>query len=282
MPQKQGDLKLILTLPLRVSNGGLFVSRGEGAHPERVISSFELIFVHHGVLKLFEASRQFTVEAGETLLLWPGRRHGGIGPYPEDLSFYWLHFVLESYSEAKQLHTKPMELDLPQYQRVARPDHLTNLFRRFLDDQEMHKSESSTADLLALLMLCEVVASQTDEGSRVGAAAQLASRAYTVIRTEFHKTLSTDHLAKKLHSNPDYLGRVFRKHYGMTLTEALHQRRLKHARKLLLDTDRNIDRVASECGFNDTGYFRRIFRRSEGMTPYAFRKLYSRMHINTE
>ena len=125
------SLQLPLSLPLEASNGGFFVSRGRGRHQDRVLGSFELIFVSSGVLGLQEAGRHFSVQAGETLLLWPGRPHGGTAPYPANLSFYWLHFYLEPLTP----HVSG-EMRVPQHTRVSRPDHLTNLFRRFLDDQE--------------------------------------------------------------------------------------------------------------------------------------------------
>src|SRR5687768_3298314 len=81
----------LLTMP-RAQNGGQFVSRGIGTHPRRVIDSHELIFVTGGSLRLEEDGRQFTLSAGETLLLWPGRRHAGIVPYDPDTEFYWVHF----------------------------------------------------------------------------------------------------------------------------------------------------------------------------------------------
>lgn len=278
-------LELPLALPLRASNGGLFVSRGEGQHPARVLGSHELIFVHSGVLRLAEEDTSFTVRAGEALLLWPGRAHRGLETYPGDLSFYWLHFVLLP-SSPMSTGASTSVLGVPQHSRVNRPDHLTSLFRRFLGDQETLHSASPTADLLVLLMLCEIIEAYTAENvtehAPENAAARLAGRAHTLIRTQFHTPLSTARLAHKLHSNPDYLGRVFHRHYGCTLTEALHQRRLKHARKLLLESDRTVDTIALESGFSDTGYFRRLFKRSEGLTPYAFRKLYSKVHINTE
>lgn len=278
------DLLLVpLALPLRASNGGFFVSRGEGKHPARVINSFELIFVHSGVLRLQEDETHFTVRAGETLLLWPGRTHRGLETYPGNLSFYWLHFSL-TLEGSRPIGVN--ELDVPQLNRVNRPDHLTSLFRRFLDDQETLRLESPSADLLVLLILFEVSGSYTSESptqsAPENAASRLADRAHALIHTQFHTPLSTRRLAHKLYSNPDYLGRVFRRHYGSTLTEALHKRRLKHARKLLLESDRTVDTVALDCGFSDTGYFRRVFKRSEGLTPYAFRKLYSKVHINTE
>ena len=271
-------LQLSLSLPLEASNGGLFLSRGEGRHPERVISTFELIFVSSGVLGVQEAGQHFTVRAGETLLLWPGRPHGGTASYPANLSFYWLHFYLQ---QPRSPHPVG-EVRVPQHTKVNRPDHLTNLFRRFLDDQETSSARSPAANLLVMLMLYEVIGPYTPQLASAGAAAALAGRADTLIRTQFHKPLTTSSLARRLHCNPDYLGRVFRQLYGLTLTEAVHQRRLKHARKLLLEDNLKTDAVAAACGFSDAGYFRRVFKRAEGMTPYAFRKLYSKMHVNTE
>ena len=281
------DICLTVSVPLelRASNGGLFVSRGQGRHPDRVIGSFELIFVSEGVLELREenpsGARDFTVRAGEALVLWPGRRHYGLTPYPADLSYYWLHFHLSGENVGRNAQEQLQErLNVPQHTRVGRPDHLTSLFRRFLDDQET-VSVHPAASLLVLLMLHEVAGSYTPPVAS-DAAALLAGRAHTLIRTHFHEPLSTSQLAKQLRCNPDYLGRVFHARYGLTLTEAVQGRRIKHACKLLLGGERTARQVAADCGFRDVGYFRRIFKRAEGMTPYTFRKLYSKMHVNSE
>ena len=277
-------------LELRASNGGLFVSRGQGRHPDRVIGSFELVFVSEGVLELREedpalGAQDFTVRAGEALVLWPGRRHYGLTPYPADLSYYWLHFYLSGENSGRDARERLQEhLNVPQHTRVGRPDHLTSLFRRFLDDQEtapVQPVQNPAASLLVLLMLHEVAGAYTPPASS-DAAALLAGRAHTLIRTHFHEPLSTSRLARQLHCNPDYLGRVFHARYGLTLTEAVQERRIKHARKLLLGGEHTARQVAADCGFRDVGYFRRIFKRAEGMTPYTFRKLYSKMHVNSE
>ena len=292
MNSTNAGLQLSLSLPLEASNGGFFVSRGKGRHQDRTLASFELIFVSSGVLELQEAGKHFSVNAGETLLLWPGRPHGGRAAYPANLSFYWLHFHLNPQHLTPQTPThlpilqksapQPPTWQIPQHVRVSRPDHLTNLFRRFLDDQETVTEGSPAANLLVLLMLYEVMGPYMPQRASERAATVLAGRADTLIRTQFHEPLSTSQLARQLHCNPDYLGRVFRQLYGLTLTEAVHQRRLKHARKLLLEPAQTTEAVASACGYSDVGYFRRVFKRAEGMTPLAFRKLYSKVHINTE
>ncbi len=280
-------LGLAVQIPVQAGNAGLFVSRGQGRHPDRVIQTFELIFVREGVLNLEEEGRVFTVQAGETLLLWPGRRHRGASPYGPAVSFFWVHFTVRA-------PAAEVTLSVPQQAAVARPDHLTLLFRRLLDDQETFGRERAgreatgmqhlSASLTVLLMLQEV-GGWPEEGERPDAgsgAALLAGRAEALIRTRFDEPLSASGLAAELHCHPDYLGRVFRQTYHTTLTEAIHRRRLQQARTLLLESTEPVDVVAQRCGFSEVGYFRRLFRRQEGLSPRAFRQLYARMHVNTD
>jgi hypothetical protein len=71
-------LKMPTSCTVKAQNAGLFISRGQGTHPTRVIDSHELIFVKEGCLEMWEANRTFRVEAGQTLHLWPMRMHGGV------------------------------------------------------------------------------------------------------------------------------------------------------------------------------------------------------------
>ncbi len=264
------DLVLALHPLLRAHNGGLFVSPGNGTHPDRVIDSHELIFVRRGTLHLREEEHEFAVPEGHALVLWPGRRHRGTAPYDKGLSFYWVHFAL-----AQQ--RRKGKLSVPQLARVARPDRLSELFHRFLDDQDSGRLGDLDAELLLVLMLCEVARrpeAATDRGS------VLAARAETYVASHLAENLSTSHIARALRVNPDYLNRVFRRMHGQTLTEYVHRRRLRDARLLLRDTTASVAEVAGQCGIGEVGYFRRLFRRYEGVSPAAYRKLYARTHVN--
>lgn len=62
-------LELSMTLPIKVQNGGLFISRGVGRHPARRLESWEIIFVEKGRLTIQEEERIFLVDAGEFITL---------------------------------------------------------------------------------------------------------------------------------------------------------------------------------------------------------------------
>ena len=106
----------------RLVSAGRFISRGKGRHITRVIDSYELILVVSGVLEMFEESRRFRVAAGEYLVLSPGRRHGGIGAYGADLSFFWCHFLARS--EAGKARLAALAGSAP----AARPERFADCF----------------------------------------------------------------------------------------------------------------------------------------------------------
>ena len=109
----------------------------------------------------------------------------------------------------------------------------------------------------------------------------MATRAHTYIRLNYDLPISTGKIAEALGYNPDYLGRIYHKVYGCTLTEAIHRRRIDIACQHLLDSDMMIKQIALACGFSDPDYFRRIFRRYKQTSPGAYRKQFAHVHINT-
>lgn len=268
------DLSIRCTLPIGAKNAGLFVSRGKGEHPDRVIGTHELIFVTKGALSIIEGNRSFYVREGESLILWPHRRHKAASPFEPDLRFYWLHFAFQAQEGSDKLN-------IAQHIRIKRPDHLTSLFRRFLDDQEGHALTQFSANLLVMLMLSEVADSSHSDVASDESASVLASRVKTIIRMHYHEKLNTSVIAEMLHRNPDYLGRVFKTIYGLTITDAIHQYRLKQAREFLLESQYKVEEIALSCGYTDAGYFRRLFKRSEGISPKRFKRLHAKLHVNT-
>lgn len=252
---------------------GLFVSAGRGMHPTRVIDSHELIFVRSGRLGIHEEGDAFDLQAGQTLLLRAGRKHGGTTAYPPDLSFYWIHFRLPKPSRAKR------KITLSRTATLRRPEVLTELLRRYLDEREAGRLDDVTGGALLLLMFREVERAG-EQAQATGAGFVLAQRAWQYIVTHAHEPISTADVAGHLRCNPDYLGRVFRAAQGCSIVQAIHRRRIHDARKMLIDGVRNIEEIARACGFSEACYFRRVFKQAKGMSPRKFRQLYARVHIN--
>ena len=215
----------------------------------------------------------------QTLLLWPGRTHGATSPFPKDLQFYWIHFGYPG--QARNGRRDLAEtVEVPRQATFDRPERLTELYQRFIADQETERLTRLEASLLLLLMLSEVARAAT-AGGRARNDSVLAGAVMQHISTHYNESISTASIAAHFHYNPDYLGRAFREATGGSITATINRRRIKEARALLLGEQTKISEVACSCGFEDASYFRKVFRSVCGMTPRQYRSLYSHHHINT-
>lgn len=257
---------------IQPENAGLFISPGFGKHPSRVLPSFELIFVRSGTLSIADERQSFSVSEGQTLILWPKISHWGTGDYQQGLSFYWIHFQSRQRKERKSIGKM-----IPQYATPKRPERLTELFHRYLDDQESGRLTEEQSRLLIGLMLLEIHA---PEPQTTPSEESLAGRAERYIATQFDRGIHAGEVATEVGCHPDYLGRVYRKVYGHTLSDAIHQKQIAEARRLLRESDKNIDEIATASGFTEARYFRKLFRQYQGMSPRTYRTLYSRSFIN--
>lgn len=267
--------------PLKAQNAGLFISRGAAMHPTRIIDSHELIFVKQGELDMWEDDQVFHLEAGQTLHLWPGRKHGSTKPMPLGLKFYWIHFEVEDEGEQRSGNVFAPSIKVPQVARIAQPERLERLLRVFLDDQETGVLHPYSANLLTMLMLVEVAHAAEERPENPDDLNVVATWAHTYVRMNYDRLITTSKVAGALGYNADYLGRIYRQVYGCTLTEAIHRRRISVACDYLLDSNLTIEQIARKCGFTDPDYFRRIFRRYMQISPGDYRSEYSRVHVNT-
>lgn len=94
------------------------------------------------------------------------------------------------------------------------------------------------------------------------------------IKKHYSEELSLQALAEKVHFSSNYLSAQIKKRTGMTYVEYLMSLRLEEASRLLLNTDRKVVDIARDCGFNDSSYFNRIFRRMYEISPEQYRKVH--------
>jgi len=109
-------------------------------------------------------------------------------------------------------------------------------------------------------------------GPRLNIRDELVERCVEMIDVHFARLdFSVIWLAQELRCSPDHISRRFRRATGLRLIEAVHRRRIGHARTLLRDSDMNVAEIAWACGFSQPSYFNRIFRAATGATPRHLR-----------
>jgi len=100
----------------------------------------------------------------------------------------------------------------------------------------------------------------------------LVARARAFIEQNYACKLSLRHVAEFLNVSRNYLSGLFRKECGRTITEHIHQTRVKRAEALLVAGGRTISEVAYQVGYQNYRDFYRNFVKFEKSSPTRFRR----------
>ncbi|WP_310605052.1 AraC family transcriptional regulator [Anaerosporobacter sp.] len=71
-----------------------------------------------------------------------------------------------------------------------------------------------------------------------------------------------------------HLTRQFHLQKGITPMQYLRNMRLDHSLTLLVSTDLSVEEISGKCGFSNGNYYTKVFRKSFGLTPTAYRMMH--------
>lgn len=254
---------------VRFYNGGDLTSRDGFIHQDRVMECWVLIYVLSGELGISTGGCEYSVNAGEWLLLEPGVRHFGSRASSGELSYLWGHFSTAHPLECRSA-APDGELILPQYGH-ATSQRVSLLFRQLVNYSRRDAYTPRMTECALQLLLMEITQEYHDSVNSSAPLPPLIQDINEWIRLNCHRPLNVKLIAVEFHYNPEYLSALYSRSAGITLTAAVNRARLDIAKKLLSDRNVTIKEAAYSCGFSDEKYFMRVFRRAEGMTPEQYR-----------
>lgn len=89
---------------------------------------------------------------------------------------------------------------------------------------------------------------------------------------EFKNRISIANLAEFLSLSASRTSRLVKSHTGKTFPELLSEKRVEHARALLVNSFFNMETISRQCGFSEPAYFFRTFKRLQKITPLEYRR----------
>lgn len=101
---------------------------------------------------------------------------------------------------------------------------------------------------------------------------ELVQQILIYMEKHLEQDLSLSTLADEFHVSYSYLSKKIKESVGQTYSKFLLELRMSKARMLLKGSKKTVEMIASEIGFNDTGYFIKQFKKENGVTPGQYRK----------
>lgn len=93
----------------------------------------------------------------------------------------------------------------------------------------------------------------------------------TYIKENYEKPIGLADAADYIRLSENHLSTLFKEVTGINFLQYLNGYRLNMAIDMMKEGGVNISEIAPKCGFQNPGYFAKIFKRYFGMTPTQFR-----------
>ena len=153
---------------------------------------------------------------------------------------------------------------------AVHPIHINNISSLYARKIEVLSSQTACMSTLKEMVrkYCMLVKNHSLKGYSL-----LVRKVITEIDYDLTADLSLKTQAKLLNVNSSYLSTLFKKETGLTLTEYVNKKRIKHALLLLNSTDMQIQMIAQYCGIQDVNYFTKTFKKMVGKTPKEYREM---------
>lgn len=233
------------------------------------LSSYLFIIVEEGNGLLEYCGETYELNTGDCVFIdcEKGYAHTNISLW----SLKWVHF----YGKAMPgIYAKYEERG---GRAVFRPDNVSAISKLTDDIYRMAESEDYIRDmrlneLLASLLTHIMAESWAPENQNKGKRNINNVRAY--LETNYKDRISLDELEKTFFINKYYLTRLFKAQYGTTIVGYLLSLKISEAKKLLRFSDKSVETIAGDTGFEDANYFSRAFKKIEGVSPQEYRKMW--------
>lgn len=186
----------------------------------------------------------------------------------------WVHFYganAQSYYEAflSSNHSSPV---------AASPVHLSiyNFFTELLDVDPASVNQLQS-DLLISGLLTQLISQcvmATMVSRQVSDMPQIVRAVQLYLQNHYREKHTLQDLGTRFNLNPFYLQKQFKRYTGQSPTEFQIYLRINRAKELMRSSRRPIGEIAYAVGIENLGYFTRLFKQQEGMTPQEYRKLW--------
>ncbi|GAA4863907.1 hypothetical protein GCM10023310_49280 [Paenibacillus vulneris] len=278
-------------IPYFLDFGSAFYKKGERHISRTNIGAFDLIVVKKGSLFIGEDTHTWQIQQHDALILRPDLHHYGSAPCEHETEIIWIHFythgaweeyedmnaclenqasLIENHKQSAFLnHAEVNSIFIPKYVKLTQKalGSIDYFFQLEHESRSIRNWRKQNAFQLFMQHISRELIATTDM-----TAFHLAEKVELFIRQNYTQKISNAMLQEHLNYHPNYLAKCMLKVFGMTPNDYLLQYRIEQAKKLLIQTNWSMARIAEESGFQHASYFSSCFSNKEGISPLNFRK----------
>lgn len=278
-------------IPYFIDSGKHTFLPGERHVSRYSINVFDIIIITKGKLFIGENDNEWILHKNEAMILRPDAHHYGTAPCEEETEITWIHFqtfgawdemksidecyenqvtIFEKHKQQAYLnHCEVSSIFIPKKLKLSSKsmNDLTEFCSLDNDPRSLRNWKKQTVFQTFMQNINYESAMSINS-----TAIHLAEKIELFIRQNYTSKITNSVLKAEFNYHPNYLAKCMLKVYLVTPIDYLLQYRIEQAKKLLIQTDWSIARIADELGFSNPAYFSSVFSNKQGISPANYRK----------
>lgn len=237
----------------------------------RNLDSFLIVFVLSGKGTLNYEKKNYQLAPNDCFFIDCNKTHSYQSSADEPWELLWVHFnglsSKEYYHYFKTL-----------YQNVFKAANAENMIALLKELISIHSNKSIETEVLSskliTQLLTEILLSKRQNHLENEHINRL-DKVLQYVDENFAGKLLLDDIAEKFFISKFHLSRQFKKRFGKTISEYIIQKKITLAKRLLRYSGKSIEEISEACGFGDSSYFAKLFKKAENSTALSYRKKWS-------
>lgn len=234
------------------------------------LSSFLFFVVLEGKGVLLYEGERHTISAGDCVWIDCTKPYSHESSADQPWSLKWVHFYGTQAGDFYETYLARGNSCL------FRPRSILP-FTEALDQLYLcHRNKSPLAEVISNKCITDIITLSftENESLRQGeySIPEKLKQVHAFLMENHSRKITLEDLSLRFFISKFHLSREYKKVYGTTIGNDLTYHRISHAKSMLRFSDASVDTISISCGFQDSAYFIRVFKKAEGMTPLEYRK----------
>ncbi|MBR2474590.1 MAG: AraC family transcriptional regulator [Clostridia bacterium] len=227
--------------------------------PMHLHTSFELITVNDGEMKVKVEKNEYLLKKGMAVLVFPNQLHS------LQTDTHGEHFLCIFSPQLVKAYKNTYLNNVPKNNMFSpNPFHLDMLFSPNGDNGHLRIKG-------LLYSICAEFDSTAEYKERNSGEESLLMKMFKFVETDYSRECNLQMLAEQISYHKVYLSRYFKKCTGITFSDYVNRYRVNEGAYILRNSQKKILDVAMECGFDSLRSFNRNFKKIMGKTPNKYR-----------